>query len=175
MVRLYRTFSNLSNKMCRVPVHCFRVVQPPRTFSNHFSQEKARCVEVFDMSSEWFDCTEPSRTSSWNKVCRVPVHYFRVVQHPRTFSNHFSSEKARCVEVFDVSSEWFDCTEPSRTSSSQWEQGVCVGYLYTISEWFNPLEPPRTFSIDRCYLQYSLYSIFISGKTGFIGNTCCEW
>ena len=94
---------------CRVPVHCFRVVQPPRTFSNHFSAEKERCVEVFDVSSEWFDCTEP---------CRVPVHCFRVVQPPRTFSNHFSAEKERCVEVFDVSSEWFDCTEPSQTSSS---------------------------------------------------------
>ena len=46
------------------------------------------------------------------------------LEPPRTFSNHFSAEKARCVEVFDVSSEWFDCTEPSRTSSSQWEQGV---------------------------------------------------
>ena len=33
----------------------FNPLEPPRTFSNHFSAEKARCVEVFDMSSEWFD------------------------------------------------------------------------------------------------------------------------
>ena len=128
-----RTFSNL---IFTVVTRCvgymytvsvwFNPLEPPRTFSNHFSAEKARCVEVFDVSSEWFDCTEPSRTSSHsgNKVCRVPVHCFRVVQPPRTFSNHFSAEKERCVEVFDVSSEWFDCTEPSRTSSTQWEQGV---------------------------------------------------
>ena len=41
-----------------------------------------------------------------------------------------------------MSSEWFDCTEPSRTSVVT----RCVEYLYTVSEWFNPLEPPRTFS-----------------------------
>ena len=40
------------------------------------------------------------------------------------FPSDFCAEKARCVEVFYVSSEWFDCTEPSRTSSSQCEQGV---------------------------------------------------
>ena len=42
-------------------------------FSDHFSAEKARCVEVFHISSEWFDYTEPSRTTSsqGNKVCRV--------------------------------------------------------------------------------------------------------
>ena len=136
MVRLYRTFSNL---IFTVVTRCvgylytvsvwFNPLEPPRTFSNHFSAEKARCVEVFDVSSEWFDNTEPSRHSG-NKLCRVPVHYYRVVQPlepPRTFSNHFSAEKERCVEVFDVSSEWFDvssewfdCTEPSRTSSTQW-------------------------------------------------------
>ena len=67
----------------------FNPFEPPRTFSNHFSAEKERCVEVFDVSSELFDCTEPSRTSSsqWNKVCRVPVHYFRMVQPQRTSSN----------------------------------------------------------------------------------------
>ena len=46
--------------------------------------------------------------------------WFKPLEPPRIFSNHFSAEKARCVEVFDVSSEWFDCTEPSRTSSTQW-------------------------------------------------------
>ena len=135
MVRLYRTFSNL---IYTVVTRCvgylytvsewFNPLEPPRTFSNYFSAEKARCVEVFDVSSEWFDNTEPSRTSSsqWEQV--VPVHYYRVaLEPPHTFSNHFSAEKERCVEVFDVSSEWFDvssecfdCTEPSQTSSTQW-------------------------------------------------------
>ena len=54
-------------------------------------------------------------------------------------------EKARCVEVFDVSSEWFNCTEPSSTSSTR-----CVGYLYTGgSTPSNLLEPSRTTSVQR--------------------------
>ena len=60
-------------------------------------------------------------TSGGNRVCRVPMRYFRVVQPQRTSSNHFSEEKARCVEVFRMSSRWFDYTEPSRTASSQGE------------------------------------------------------
>ena len=65
----------------------FNPLEPPRIFSNHFSAEKARCVEVFDVSSEWFDCLLEPHLHSGNKMCRVPVHCFRVVQPPRTSSN----------------------------------------------------------------------------------------
>ena len=52
MVRLYRTFSNL---IFTVVTRCvgylytvsewFNPLEPPRTFSNHFSAEKERCVK----------------------------------------------------------------------------------------------------------------------------------
>ena len=34
------------------------------------------------------------------------------------------TEITRCLEFFHMSSEWFDYTEPSLTTSLQWKQGV---------------------------------------------------
>ena len=101
MVRLYRTFSNLifavgTRCVGRVPVHCFGVVQP------HFSAELARCVEVFDVSSEWFDCLLEPHLHSGNKVCMVPVHCFRVVQPQRTSSNLLEPLQCRESKVCRV-------------------------------------------------------------------------
>ena len=36
-----------------------------RTFLNYIVAERARCVEFLHMSSGWFDCTEPSLTTSF--------------------------------------------------------------------------------------------------------------
>ena len=66
------------------------------------------------MSSEWFDYTEPSQTSLVQRKQGLS-HAFGVVRLHRTCSNHFSAEKARCIEVFHMSSVWFDYTEPPRT------------------------------------------------------------
>ena len=66
--------------------------------------------------------------------------WFNPLEHP---SNHFSAEKARCVEVFNE----FGVVRLYRTLSNLiFTVGTSsLGYLYTVSEWFNPLEPPRTF------------------------------
>ena len=57
-----------------------------------------------------------------------------------TFSNHIvrgnhpelmlknSTSVTRCVEFFHMSSGWFDCTEPSLTTSLQGKQGVQGAY-----------------------------------------------
>ena len=42
----------------------FKCIEPPRTFLNYIIAERARYVEFFHMSSGWFDCTEPSLTTS---------------------------------------------------------------------------------------------------------------
>ena len=47
----------------------FNCSEPPRTSSNLFMAEKARRVECFHMSSGWFDYTEPSLPTGWNRVC----------------------------------------------------------------------------------------------------------
>ena len=59
-----------------------------------------------------------------SKVCRVLSHEFGVVRLYRTFSNHIITELQRCVAFFHLSSGWFDCTEPSVTTSLQGKQGV---------------------------------------------------
>ena len=66
------------------------------------------------MSSGWFDCTEPSLTTSLQGVqgARALV---RVVQANRTSSNHIIAEIERCVEFFHMSSGWFDYAELSLT------------------------------------------------------------
>ena len=58
------------------------LMEPTRTTST----EIARCVEVYHMSSGWFDCTEPSLSTSLQGT--------------------------------------FDCTEPSLSTSLQGKQGV---------------------------------------------------
>ena len=149
MVRLYRTFSNL---IYTVGTRCvgylytvsewFNPLEPPRTFSNHFSAEKERCVEVFDVSSGGFDRTEPSLSTSYefwgvrlyrtfsiyvhryrgNKVCRVLCTcsgWFKHIEPRRTFSNHIITKIARCVEFCHMSSGWFDCTEHSLSTLLQ--------------------------------------------------------
>ena len=79
------------------------------------------------MSLEWFDSTEPSLTTSSQK--KQGVQGARtLVQANRTSSNllepHHDTEIAGRVEFFHMSSGWFDCTEPSLTTSLQGKQGV---------------------------------------------------
>ena len=61
------------------------------------------------MSSGWFDCTEPSlsTTLQGNKVCRVLCTcsgWFKHIEPPRAFSNHIITTIARCVEFCHMSS-----------------------------------------------------------------------
>ena len=114
----------------------FNCSEPPRTSSNLFMAEKARRVECFHMSSGWFDYTEPSLPTGWNRVCRVVYTrsgwfnlyrsfsnniftggtgcvrytYTRLVQSQRTTSNLFMEEETGCVEYVQMSSGWSDNT-----------------------------------------------------------------
>jgi hypothetical protein len=59
-----------------------------RTFSNHVNAGIARCVEFFNMISEWFDCTEPSLSIYLyrvSKVCRV--HHELMLRDPTCRNN----------------------------------------------------------------------------------------
>ena len=130
MVRLYRTFSYYSftgetrfaGCLC-TSSGCFKYIEPPRTFSNHIS---ARCLGT---SLGWVKHIEP----------------------PRTFSNLIIAERARCVEFFHMSSGWFDCPEPSLTTSVQGQQGLQGDYARVRggSSASNLLEPSRTTSSQR--------------------------
>ena len=60
--------------------------------------EIARCVEVYHMSSGWFDCTEPSLCTSLQGKQGVQGAY-ALVQGGSSTSNHFITEIARCGEL----------------------------------------------------------------------------
>ena len=124
------------------------------------------------MSSGWFDCTEPSLTTSFQgkDVCRVLMHtcgvvqayrtssnlleagclctssgWFKCIEPPRTVSNHIIAEIARCEEVIHMSLGWFACTEPSLTTSLQGKQGLQGAYALVRggSSASNLLEPSQ--------------------------------
>ena len=88
------------------------------------------------MSSGWFDCTEPSLTTSVQGNQGLQGAY-ALVRGGSSASNLLDPEIARCVEV---SSGWFDFAEPSLTSFQG--QQVCR----VLMRWFKHIEPPRTFS-----------------------------
>ena len=77
-----------------------------------------------------------------------------VVQAHRTSSNHNSTELARCGEVCHMRSGWFDCTEPSLSTSLQGKQGVQGAYALVRggSSTSNLLEP-TCISTLHSYLQ----------------------
>ena len=102
------------------------------------------------MSSEWFDYTEPSLTTSLEGKQGVQGACVLVLAH-RTFSNHIIAEIARRVEFFDMSSGWFDSTEPSLTTTLQGKQGVQGAYALVRggSSASNLFEPSRTTSSQR--------------------------
>ena len=133
MVRLYRTFSNYissgdtrcagcnmhrfelhphrDRKVYRLLSHEFGVLRMYRTFSNYISSRDNRCA------GQGAICTSSMR--------------FKHIEPHRTFSNYILTEIARCIDFFHTSSGWFDCTEPSPTTSLQGIQGVqgaiCTG------------------------------------------------
>ena len=57
----------------------------------------------------------------------------------------------RLGSIFHMSSGWFDCTEPSLTTSLQGKQGVQGAYVLVRcgSSASNILEPSRTISLQR--------------------------
>ena len=98
-------------------VHLFGVVQAHRTFSNHIITEIARCLEFCHMSSGWFDCLLYLHRYKGNKVCRVLMHLFGVVQAHRTSSNLLEPHHYRDSKVFRVLSHEFGVVRLYRTFS----------------------------------------------------------
>ena len=89
--------------------------------------ELARCGKLCHMSSEWFDCTEPSLATSLQGKQGVQGAYALVrggsstanllePPHHRA-SKVWREELTRSVEFFHMRSGWFDCSEPSLTTS----------------------------------------------------------
>ena len=100
------------------------------------------------MSSGWFDCTEPSLTTSLqgkqgvqgactlvrggssasnllephhdrdSRECRVLPHEFGVVRLCRTFSNDFFTGETRFAGCLCTSSGWFNYIEPPQAFSN---------------------------------------------------------
>ena len=132
------------------------MVQLFRTCSNHSTTQETRPVVELDMSLAWFNPFEPWKNTgnqaefhmssgSWalpnfleplssrgNKDHRIISHEFRVVQLFRTCSNHSTTQVTMPAAEFDMSSGWFNRTEPARatllqgrcmTSSNHREQG----------------------------------------------------
>ena len=84
-----------------------------------------------DMSSGWFDCTEPSLCTALQGkqgVQGTSSGWFTHIEPHRTYSNHNMTELARCAEVCHRSSGWLDGTEPSLSTSLQGKQGVHGAY-----------------------------------------------
>ena len=122
MVRLYRTFSNL---IFTVGTRCvgylytrwLNPLEPPRNFSNHFSAEKERCVEVFDVK-------------------------FGVVRLYRTFSNLIFTVVTRCVGYL------YTVSEKVRTSSNLLEFSA-LKWFEGVEQLVNSVQVPYT-SCSHC-------------------------
>ena len=121
------------SKVCRVLSHEFGVV---RTYRTYIVAGETRCAGCLCTSSGWFKHIEP----------------------PRTFSNHIITEIAR-------SSGWFDCTEPSLSTSLQGEQGVQGAYAL-VRVGSNLVEPSQTTSFHTLHT----YSIGSVRRTSAIGS-----
>ena len=133
VVQAPRTSSNLLepqqhrvSKVWRGLLREFGVVRLYGTFSIYILAGETRCAGCFCTSSGWFKHSEP---------------------HP-TYTNHFITELARCVEVSHRSSGWFDCTERSLATSLQGKQGVqgVSALVRGGSSTANRIEPTRTTS-----------------------------
>ena len=142
MVRLDRTFSDYiftGDRSAGFYMHLFGVVQAHQTSSNLL------------VTRVLGDSTVPNlfylHRYRDSKVCRVLMHLFVVVQAHRTSSNlpeHIITEIAhrtssnllephhykdsKVCRVFHMSSGWFDCTEPSLSTSLQEKQGMQGAY-----------------------------------------------
>ena len=130
-------------------VHLFGVVQAHRTSSNLLEPHHYRDSKVFRVLSHEFGVVRLYRTFSIYIVTEIArcagclcMHLFGVVQAHRTSSN-----LARCVEFCHMSSGWFDCTEPSLSTSLQGKQGVQGAYALVRggSSTSNLVEPENSF------------------------------
>ena len=109
------------------------------------------------MSSGWFDCTEPSLSTSLQGKQGVQGAY-ALVRGGSSTSNLLEPHHYRESKVFRVLSHEFGVVRLYRTFSIHIVTGEsrCEGCLCTSLGWFKHIEPRRTFSnyiiteIARC-------------------------
>ena len=194
VVRLYRTFSTyiytgeirFAGCLC-TSSGWLKSIEPPRTFSNHIMTEIAGRVVFIHMSSGWFDCTELSLTTSLQGKQGLQGAYalIPVVQAHRTSSNllepHHRGDSMVCRVL---PHEWFDCTEPSLSTSLQGKQ--CVQGAYALVQGgsctSHLLEPhnhryskvcrvhPHEFGVVRLSRTFS--TLIFTGETRFAACFC---
>ena len=116
------------------------------------------------MSSWWFDCTEPSQTTSLQGIQGVQGAICTEVKAHRTsFTKYILTERGRYIDFKYMSSGWFDWTEPSLTTSLQ---GIEVLYVLR----FKHIEPHRTLS--NCFLtEIARYRDFFYMSSGWFDWT----
>ena len=144
VVRLCRTFCNdiftgearCAGCLC-TSSGWFKRIEPPRTFSNHILAEIER---FFHSNSGWFNCAEPSLTTSLLGKQGVQGAY-ALVRAGSSASNLLEPHHCRDSKVCRVFSQEFGVVRLCRTFSNYSFTG-CAGCLCTSSGWF---EPPRTF------------------------------
>ena len=107
------------------------------------------------MSSALFDWTEPSLTASLQgiegvqgAICTSWMRFKHSEPH-RTLSNCILTEIARYRDFFHVSSEWFDCTKPSPTTSLKGIQGVQGAICTGSGSTSNLIESSLSTSLQR--------------------------
>ena len=106
------------SKVCRGLSQAFRVVRLYRTFSSYILAGETRCAGCYIVTGETKRAGCFCKSSGW----------FKHIEPHRTYSNHNITEIERCGEVCHMSSGWFDCTEPSLSTSLQGKQGVQGAY-----------------------------------------------
>ena len=84
------------------------------------------------MSSMWFNCTEPSLSTSLQGKQDVQGAYALVHAH-RNSSNllkPYHCRDGKVCRVFYMRSVWFNCTKPSLSTSLKGKQGVQDAYAF---------------------------------------------
>ena len=132
-------------------IHLFGVVQANRTSSNHIMTEIARCVGFGHIRLGWFDCTEPSLSTSLQgqQGMQGIMHLFGVVQAHRTLLNLLEPHHYRDSKVCRVLSHEFGVVRLHRTFSIYIVTGATryAGYYALVrggSSTSNLIEPSRT-------------------------------
>ena len=150
-------------------------IEPYQTFLNYTLTEIARYLDFFHMSSGWFDCTEPSPTTSLQGIQGVEgaictsLGRFKHIEPHRSFSNFILTEIARYIDFFHTSSGWLDWTKPSLTTSLQGIQGV-QGAICTSWMRFKHIEPHRTF-LNYTLTEIARYLDFFHMSSGWFDCT----
>ena len=135
--------------MCRVLYAQVREVHALRTFSNYIVTEIARFIDFFHTSSEWFDWTEPSQTTSLQGIQSVQGAFctssgrFKRKESHQTFSNYIHTEIERYIDFFQRVRSGSTGLNRLLTTSLQGIQGAkCTSSRGSSTS--NLIEPSRT-------------------------------